>query len=199
MYLENKIYKDILTQDEIDQIYKIVESSNVVGTQVVPIYAQKAYHFMLPENITNKIESFVNSISKHRLKLTEISFASYSKEFGDLPLLSPHFDNTFKEPRFTFDVQLKSNISWPIIVRGQSFTLNDNEALIFSGTHQIHWREFREFKDGDFIDMLFCHFSLADSSETIKIEDLYQTVSEHIFFVNQYYQNIIRKFKNNNE
>jgi len=192
---ENRIYKNIFTQEEIDSIYNAVESCGPVGTQIVPIYAQKAYHMMLPEQVVNKVESFVNEFSKEKVVLTEISFASYSKEFGDLPLLSPHFDNTFKEPRLTFDIQLKSNIDWPIVIKGRPFLLKDNEALTFSGTHQVHWRPFREFKNGEFIDMVFCHFSLAENRIPTKIEDLYTTIGDNIFHMNRYYQDIIRKMQ----
>jgi hypothetical protein len=48
------------------------------------------------------------------------------------------------------------------MIEGKAFTLNNNEALIFSGTDQIHWREDVKFDDEDIIDMIFCHFTLVD-------------------------------------
>lgn len=192
---EHIIYDDVFTQEEIDSIYNVINSGGVVGTEIVSIYCQKAYHFQLPEPIIKKVTEIANSLVSKKLKLTEMSFASYSKEYGDLPLLSPHFDNTFEEPRFTLDVQLKSNFSWPIVVRGTEFTLKDNQALTFGGTHQIHWRTFREFNDGEFIDMLFCHFSLAEENVKTTVDELRETVQESIYFVNKYYQNIIKQYQ----
>ncbi len=189
------IYEDVFTQEEIESIYNVINSGGVVGTEIVSIYCQKAYHFQLPDQIINKVTDIANSLVDKKLKLTEISFASYSKEYGDLPLLSPHFDNTFEEPRLTLDVQLRSNFSWPIVVRGTEFTLKDNQALTFAGTHQIHWRTFREFKEGEFIDMLFCHFSYADDDIKTTVKELRETVQESIYFVNKYYQNIIKKYQ----
>lgn len=196
---EHFIYDNVFTQEEIDSIYNIIKTNQVVGTEIVSIYCQKAYHFQLPDQIINKVTEIANKLVSKKLKLTEISFASYSKEYGELPLLSPHFDNMFTEPRLTLDVQLKSNFSWPIVVRGNEFTLKDNQALTFSGTHQIHWRTFREFRDDEFIDMLFCHFSYEDNNIKTSIEELRETVKESIYFVNKYYQNIIKEYHTNIE
>lgn len=189
---DNVIYDNVFTEDEIKNIYDLVNGDNV-KTQIVPIYCQQAYHFQIPENIINKVTQIAKDITKENLKLTEISFASYSKKYGELPLLSPHFDNTFEEKRLTLDVQLKSNISWPIVIKGRSFTLKDNQALTFSGTHQIHWREFRKFKEEDYIDMLFCHFSYVDNNEKTTLAEYRQIMSDSIYFVNNYYQEIIKE------
>ena len=78
------------------------------------------------------------------------------------PLLFPHIDDAFDGRRFTVDVQLKSNVDWDIVVDNwkseQTFKLVDNQALTFSGTHQVHWRPKKEFKDEEFLEALFLHF-----------------------------------------
>ena len=79
------------------------------------------------------------------------------------PFLSPHYDETFKEPRFTFDYQMRSNTSWPLVVEEKQFALEDNQALTFSGTHQIHWRTKKEFSSEDFVDMIFFHLKKIKS------------------------------------
>jgi mannosyltransferase OCH1-like enzyme len=67
---------------------------------------------------------------------------------------------TKESVKVTFDIpsELKSTFDWKIFVEGKSFTLKDNDALVFSGTNQLHWRERINFKKDDFVDMLFCHF-----------------------------------------
>jgi hypothetical protein len=103
------------------------------------------------------------------------------------------------------DVQLKSNINWPIVVEGKEIQLGDNDAVTFSGTHQIHWRAPLEFKDGDFIDMLFCHFSLKDSmpitlNEKEKIESKMMRFSSEfasrLMRENTYLKQLVRKYTN---
>ena len=158
--LDNQIYKNVFTEEEIKDLYELIDTQKSEKTTTIPIYAQKVWFEQPPESVVNKIILLANKIYKDPIKLEEISFARYSKEYGDMPILTPHFDNVFSTPRFTVDIQVRSNISWPIVVQDRAFTLKDNEALTFSGTNQVHWREHREFKDGDFIEMIFAHFSV---------------------------------------
>jgi len=59
--------------------------------------------------------------------------------------------------RITFDLQLKASEPWAVVVENEKFYLNDNEALIFAGTQQIHWRENKKISPDAEIDMIFCH------------------------------------------
>jgi hypothetical protein len=109
-------------------------------------------------SIVNKIIDSAQTHSDVELQLESISFTRYSLDYG-IPDLPPHVDTNFKQPRLTFDIQLKSNTSWPIIVEEELYTLKDNEALIFSGTHQVHWRQKKQFNKNEYVDMLLCQFS----------------------------------------
>jgi hypothetical protein len=168
-------YSNIFLKDEIDLIYETIDLNSDNRTTQVKIYGQKVWFIDLPEKIKNRVTNQMKIIHNQNVKLEEISFARYSKEYSDIPVLTPHYDNTFTHPRVTLDVQLRANIDWPIVVEGHEIILSDNTAAAFSGTHQVHWRKPLEFKDGDFVEMLFCHFSLEDSlpitlSEKQKIE-----------------------------
>lgn len=158
--LKNEIYKNVFTEKEIDDLYQVIDIKQREKTSIVSIYGQKAWLVGLPESVIDKINNIAKDIYDEPVKLQEISFARYSKEYGDMPILTPHFDNAFSTPRVTIDIQVRSNIDWPIVVDNKSFTLKDNEALTFSGTNQIHWREHRKFNDNDFIEMIFAHFSI---------------------------------------
>jgi hypothetical protein len=193
--LQNKIYKNILSEQDIKDIYVEIEKAQENQTMTLQHYRQKAYFVELPKHVVDKISLFVQNIYPEKIKLTEISFATYRKVDGPDPILSPHFDSTFEEPRFTFDLQLKSNISWPIVVEGKAYVLNDNEALVFSGTSQIHWRTPRDFKDDDFIDMVFCHFSLVDNNKKISLEETRDNIKSLIYYMDKFYQDIIERLK----
>lgn len=158
--LKNEIYKNVFTNKEIEDLYQAIDIKQREKTSTNPFYAQKTWFVPLPESVINKINSVAKEIYDEPVTLKEVSFARYSKEYGEMPILTPHFDNAFPSPRVTIDIQIKSNIDWPIVVNNQSFTLKDNDALTFSGTNQIHWREYKEFKDDDFIEMIFAHFSI---------------------------------------
>ncbi len=191
----NKIYKNILSKQDIQDVYDTVNKTNEDRTFVIQQYRQKAYFADLPQHVVDKIVNFVQTIYSEKLQLREISFATYKKMNGKDPVLSPHFDTTFEEPRFTFDIQLKSNISWPIVVENKEYILKDNEALTFSGTGQVHWRTYREFKDDDFIDMIFCHFSLADNDKKITLEETKEIHKRFLYYMDMFYQNAIERIK----
>jgi len=159
----NIIVEDIFSEEEIVQIYEHIDSTPEDSIRLVPIFSHKAYNSWLPQNIVDTITRAAQSTTETKIVLRELSFATY-KEFegADAPQLPPHTDEGFREPRLTFDIQLKSNRDWAIVVEGRSYTLKDNQALTFSGTHQVHWREKTEFSDGEFADMIFAHFSAED-------------------------------------
>lgn len=189
--LQNNIYKNIFTEDEIKSIYEIIDLNQTENTTVVSIYAQKAWFADIPQKIKDKMNKIARKIYQQNVNLEEISFARYSKEYGDFPNLTPHYDNAFLEQRVTIDVQLRSNMEWPLVVSNKEFILKDNEALTFSGTHQIHWRKHQEFNDKDFIEMLFCHFSL-ENKRPITIEDKIKIEKRMSEFTNRFSVNLIK-------
>lgn len=165
---KNIVVQNVLSDYEIDQIYRNLEVSYRKYT--MEKYGQQISDFWMPESALNKIISYCEDISGvSGLKLEAYQFSRYEKFTRDdgkesMPNLTPHFD-TFAEPRFTFDYQIKSNTSWPIVVEENQFELSDNQAITFSGTHQIHWRPKKIFKEGEYIDMVFCHLSLPGLKE----------------------------------
>jgi hypothetical protein len=191
---QNIIYKEVFTEKEMNELYSVINLDQIERTTIVPIYAQKAWFVDLPEAIKNKVKDIAEQIYNLDLELEEISFARYSKEYGNLPNLTPHFDNTFLEQRLTIDVQLKSNINWAIIVEDNSFTLKNNEALTFSGTHQIHWREYKKFNPDDYIEMLFCHFSLKNKKR-ITIEEKVQIEGKMSLYSNTFATSLMKKIQ----
>jgi len=163
----NTIVKDVLTPEEIASIYKMLETPS--QEYVMKRFNQKISDFQLPTSVAKKIVDHCEKISgESGLVISEYQFARYTniyEEDGTLgaPLLSPHYDETFKEPRFTFDYQMKSNTTWPLVVEEREYPLEDNQALTFSGTHQIHWRTKKVFSDEEFIDMIFFHLKKSDA------------------------------------
>jgi hypothetical protein len=109
--------------------------------------------------ITNEIKDKIESIAtKHigeEMILENFSIARYSPEYGYEVKLFPHYDTRPIE-MFVLDIQLKTNEDWGIIVEGEQYNINDNDALLFSGTQQMHWRERKTLSKESEIYMLFC-------------------------------------------
>ena len=158
----NTIVENVLSEEEISNLYSLVQASS--QEMLVKHYGQSVVDFDLPKSVENKIISISESLSGETdLEISEYQFARYvkviDKDSGQeiLPQLWPHWDNTFEEPRFTFDYQIGGNTSWPLVVEEKEFILKNNSALTFSGTHQIHWREPKSFIENEYLDMVFFH------------------------------------------
>lgn len=162
---KNVVIDNVLTDDEVSKIYESLESP--YRAYVMEKYGQKVSDFWLPDSVLDKIVRHCELVSGvSGLTLWAYQFSRYERFVRDdgktsHPNLTPHFD-TFEEPRFTFDYQLGGNTTWPIVVEGKEFELNNNQAVTFAGTHQIHWRPKKVFEAGEYIDMIFCHLSLPE-------------------------------------
>jgi hypothetical protein len=190
----NVIVEDVFTQEEIDTIYQCV--ANGSGNSFVEPHAQANTFINLPQNIINKVTQKARELScNENLVVTEYCHARYANvtshcgKFHFKPSLFPHFDETFKEPRFTFDYQINANIDWPLIVApDKKFVLKNNQALTFSGTHQIHWREPKHFTDDQYVEMVFFHFS--DPTVGLKSEELNeQMIAQAIRYKSDFFAN----------
>lgn len=160
-----------MSQEEIDEIYKNL--SVAYDKYVMERYGQQISNFQMPTSALNKIIKMCEEASgMSGLVLEAYQFSRYEKFIKDNgevsnPVLIPHYDG-FPEPRFTFDYQIKSNTLWPLFVENKEFVLLDNQAVTFSGTHQIHWRSKKDFAPGEFVDMIFCHLYLPGSQPNLK-------------------------------
>lgn len=189
--VKNIIIKNVFSNDQINLIYNTIDINQEKNTNIIPIYAQKAWFVDLPNEIFQHMQNLGKEIFQQNVILDAMSFARYSNQYGNNPNLTPHYDNAFLESKVTIDVQLRSNIEWPIVVRGKSFILSDNDALTFSGTHQVHWREHKKFNNEDFIEMLFCHFSLENKPQ-ITIEEIREREKDMMYYTNFFYQELIK-------
>ena len=168
--LNNSIVKNIFTKNELDYLYLIIDKyvsscSKKEQKDLGRIYFKmlwdsdkESVDLPIPTELVDIITSKAIESHGNPLKLESISFARYNLKYG-IPNLPPHVDDNFEYARLTFDIQLSSNKLWKIFVEDNDFELHENEGLVFSGTHQVHWREKVIFDNTDYVDMLLCQFS----------------------------------------
>lgn len=168
---KNIVVQNVLTDSELEDVLSSIK--NPYNKYVMSMFVQQISDFRMPLSIEKKIISYVEKITGLSGFEMEYQFSRYElldlNGKTEIPNLKPHFDR-FDEPRFTFDYQIDSNISWPLYVEGEEFILKNNQALTFSGTHQIHWRSSRDFIPGEFLEMIFCHLYLKDSEGTLGLD-----------------------------
>ena len=84
-----------------------------------------------------------------------IAMISCYKDGGKCP---PHHDTENNE--FGLAICVKKNIDWPFFVEGESFDLDENQAILFNGYKCEHYRE-GVLNDNDFFCVAFLHFRRA--------------------------------------
>ena len=109
----------------------------------------------IPTSIKDKISKIVRENYGDDLMPDGFAFTRYSKEYG-VPRLAPHYDTGYA--KFTIDYQLQSNTTWKLLVEDKEYALNDNDALVFMPSYEVHWREPKILQDGEYVDMIFFHF-----------------------------------------
>lgn len=190
----NTVVENVFTSQEVNEIYSTLQNST--GGAFIKVHSQANTFIKLPDSIVDKVTSIAREISGNdKIVLTEYCHARYNNvtsncgKFHYKPALFPHYDETFKEPRFTFDYQIQSNVEWPLVVEpDKSFVLKDNQAVTFSGTHQIHWREPKHFADNEFVEMVFFHFT--DPTSGPKGPEVNALLNEKAsMYMEQYYAN----------
>ena len=129
-------------------------------------YSQVITNFQMPQDIYDIVVDHCQKITgKNNLYIAAYQFARYRNMHTQdgkyvIPILSPHYDDAFASPRITFDYQIGGNTKWGIGVDGYGEKeLENNEAIVFGGTHQIHWRPHKVFSESDYLDMIFMHLS----------------------------------------
>jgi hypothetical protein len=114
----------------------------------------------IPKNcFSDNLVLFLDELGKKynpNAEFASITFCRYAKEYGD-PQLMPHIDHPSKIA-FILDLQIESNVSWPICFENTSYVLNDEESILMESTKYPHWREPMLFKDGEYLDMMFMYF-----------------------------------------
>lgn len=158
-----KIAKDVLLPEHVEEIYSKVNSTPDSETRVQPWAGHKVWDIRFSKEIEDRITKVAQDIvGDHVLLDYDYSFARYSPKFGYMCKLFPHYDNR-ESQRITFDIQLRASEPWSVVVENISYPLKDNEALIFAGTQQIHWRERKIISNDAEIDMIFCHLFYKDA------------------------------------
>lgn len=120
-----------------------------------------------PNNIVNKLIDAAKTLDPN-CKIKYLSYARYSPAYGR-PQLTPHMDNPKKES-FLFDIQLNSNIQWPIMVDDKEYILEDNDILVMDVQRQTHWRKPTKFESDSYVEMLFVSFENEELELPIESE-----------------------------
>lgn len=160
--MKNKIIDQLFSTKEIIIIKKIIEDNfnkMVVDDPGLGRSRLNLGFLLKDEEILNKLNKYAQSF-KDSYIFNGCYYAEYNLKYGN-PELPMHTDQT--KSVFTLDYQLDANTEWPICVEGESFTLQNNQALALNVVDQVHWRPKKVFNDNEYIKMIFFHFLDKDN------------------------------------
>ena len=150
---------NIFLKKELAQINDIIKHS---PTSIHKDLGRK--QFLHSPNLTFELEVKLTEIARKfsdkPLKFNNALAVEYSPLYGK-PNLPPHLDGSSDD--LIINIQLASNTVWDIGLNLQRYTLNDNSALVFNPNKEIHWRTHKQFKEGDYVRMLFVRFCNSEN------------------------------------
>lgn len=120
-----------------------------------------AFSYKWPDIVLDKVKKNAYEKTQNAVNDLQMHFARYSNKTNSKPQLLPHSDRFVENPSYTMSVQLKTSVpEWKIFVDDFETNINSNSAILFSGTHQIHFREPKTLSNDDFCDILVCQIKL---------------------------------------
>lgn len=173
------IEKNVFTEEEINELNKSVESEllsretvewddstmgNTHPESLVRIKRQslgrreinnlpisqsiKTKVFWLAQKMHNLSGSFPKNISG-------VTYVEYSPKYG-VPELNIHKDNG--TCGFILDYQLDANTTWGIGIEDSVYTIENNQAIGLHPLTHYHWRPSKDWKDDDYVKLIFFEF-----------------------------------------
>jgi hypothetical protein len=146
---------NIFSQEELDHINDIINNSpNNVHEEL----GRRQFHGLasgLGPELEIKLTDIARRVSGLPLALAHAMAVEYSPLYGE-PNLRTHVDGDTND--LIINIQLDSNTVWDMGLNQKTYTLDDNSALIFNANKEIHWRVHKEFKEGEYVKMLFVRF-----------------------------------------
>ena len=174
--LNPEVIGNVFNDDEFKDLYDVVQQSENDYT-IVPELGYATYWIELRENLQSVLISKIENKLNIKVAKMEVHYAKYSLKTGYKPLLMPHYDRALTDATFSLAIVLDNTIDWDIYVEGEQFMPRKNDAVLFSGSHHIHYRPDIEFKDEDHYDIMVCQF-YEDTDQDITLDE------EHIEYMN---------------
>jgi hypothetical protein len=147
-------FNNIFLEEELKTLRDIFK--NTTNIELDPVLGRRIVYIKeIPQTLLLKVIKLANSISNETVTLSNVMSVEYNNKYGK-PNLPVHFDGDTQDVILNF--QLSSNISWDLGVNCKTYQLEDNSAVAFNPNLNSHWRPKKDFKDGDYVAMIFFRF-----------------------------------------
>lgn len=141
----------------------------------------------LPSYIIDKVTKIARDncqIDVHIERLISVTYAEYSLKYGQ-PKLEVHKDrNPAKGTEeeisggagVVLTYQLESNVSWQVGSNKELYTIPDNGIFMLYPWQDYHWRTIREWKENDFVKVLFFEMLTPDVPPIVEDNSLLEEI-----------------------
>ena len=154
-----KIIENVFSETEINYFKFMVKQKEILKlVHLRPDTGRLAINLVsIKPEIIAKVQGIIKNIYGKDYEIKDVGFNRYKLEYG-LPNLKPHVDD--QKSQIVFDYQLDSNKKWDLVIEGNSVSLNNNDAVVFEGEKEVHWRNPVDFKSDEYVSML--NFNAVD-------------------------------------
>lgn len=121
--------------------------------------------FECPKDIEETMDKIAKPLYNGDIALCHYNYIEYNSKYGNeeyVPALPPHADGD--ENLVTFNYQLGGNIDdWDLYIDHKKYHLKTGDAIVFSAVNQVHWRPKRNFKNGEFLEIVSFDYCPIDN------------------------------------
>lgn len=165
------IATNIFSEKEIESLYETIKDNE---PEIHGELGRIQYNLLLNtirSKTVDKLNNVVKEVTDLPLQIRSATYVEYNSLYGK-PNLPPHLDADTND--LILNIQIESNTDWAIGLNLKAYDIKDNSALVFNPNKEIHWRAHKEFKDGEYVRMLFIRLFNPDSPSDYSHLDLLQ-------------------------
>lgn len=165
------IATNIFSEEEIESLYETIKDNE---PEIHGELGRIQYNLLLNtirSKTVDKLSDVVKEVTDLPLQIRSATYVEYNSLYGK-PNLPPHLDADTND--LILNIQIESNTDWAIGLNLKAYDIKDNSALVFNPNKEIHWRAHKEFKDGEYVRMLFIRLFNPDSPSDYSHLDLLQ-------------------------
>jgi hypothetical protein len=158
--LRTGVIKNILTDKEFLYLKNHFINHELMGSIGYDDHGRKLIHSSSDQVLveySNKLLPLVKDFFEDQeIEPTYSMYAEYSDKTIDL-----HKHKDLNACQYTVDLVIHQTSPWSLWIEGFEYSLSENEAVLFCGEDQLHWRETVE-DNSDVIGVVFFHYVSKD-------------------------------------
>ena len=169
---------NVFTQEELDLINNALPTYKIELDEALGRIRIGDIKFCFSDYMMSRLEEIAKQATGLSLSIDHAMYVEYNEKYGR-PNLPPHFDGDKCDLIINF--QLSANTSWNVGLNTDIYELEDNSALIFNGNTEVHWRPHKNFKNGEYVKMIFVRFFNRENTSDYSYLSKINTPTNDIF------------------